>query len=279
MKKRFVLLFTIIFALSIFAFGCQNTAQQRPLDPNQSDNVRPNDKMNTPNAGGTTLSDNEVRAMVKKLTKIAENVQGVKRASIVISDRNMSNMGNTGNVGNNAPNLNTTNNNKQLNKMNNNRNMTNNNIRTPGMNNPNIGNTTGTPSPNAGITDNTSNIRNTGNANNVGRTGTPGLPGVTNNMDNAIEQGNRKQIVVMVGLELDDNAMNNTANTDNIARNVANKIKASDDQINQVFVTSDRSLMERIDSVATDVGRKPFNALGNDIDNLWRTLTAQGPAF
>ncbi len=263
MRKNFVLIFTIIFALSIFAFGCQNTAK-RPLEPNQPNNVRPNDNMGSPNTA-TSLSDNEARTMAKNLTRVAENVQGVKRASVVVSDGDRSNSNNNGNMGN-AGNVGDTGNvGGIVPRINNNSNMgTNRNQGNgAGITGSTVPNTDNVGAPIAGL------------PNNTNRTGNSNLPGGTNNMNNFPNTGNVNQITVMVGIELD----NNTRSMNNIEETVANKIKASDSRINQVFVTTDKGMMQRIDDVAQDVATKPFSTLTNDIDKLWRNLTAQGPAF
>lgn len=239
MKKKFALLFVLVFTLSIFAFGCQNAAQ-RPLNPNQPNNL--NNNITTP-SNQTNLTDSEAKTLAKRLRNKAEEVPGVKRASVVVSDNAMSGNSNTNN--NNLPNNN-------LNNMGTNRNMNNNtNVGNPG--------TTGTP----------------GNMNNRIVGNNPN----NNNMNN-VNRNNVSGIVVMVGLELNNNNLNNATNADNVQKDVASKIKASDTRISQVFVTTDASLMQRIDNVATDIANgKTINAVRTDINNLWRNLTAQGPAF
>ncbi|NLB88990.1 MAG: hypothetical protein GX790_07175, partial [Syntrophomonadaceae bacterium] len=93
MKKRLVLLVVLTFIISILTVGCQNTAQQRPLNPNQ------NNMNQTDTTTPGTLSDRELRAMAERLEDLAEEVRGVDDASVLISD--MSTMDNTG-LGNNA---------------------------------------------------------------------------------------------------------------------------------------------------------------------------------
>lgn len=229
MRKRYALLLVLVFSLSIFAFGCQNTAN-KPINPNEPNNVRNN--VTTPNNDATNLTDNEAKKLAKKLESQAENVSGVKRASVVVSDNTI--------TGRNDMSNNMVNNRNDLNN-------TSDRLRND-ITNPNV-------------------PGNQGDINN-------GVVGSNPNTNNT--QG----IVVMVGLELTDNRLDNATDTDNIQKNVASKIKASDSRISQVFVTTDASLMERIDKVAKDLANgKTVNAVKTDINNLWQNLTDIGPAF
>ncbi len=276
MNRKLVLLLVVTMIFSIFAFGCQNTAQ-RPLNPNQPNNTTPNNNpnMTAPNTTQNTLTDSEARELAERLANQAEEVDGVKRASVVVSD-NMNGANNT--TGNN--NLNN-NNNMGNNNLGTNRNGMTGNVGTNGNTGLNTGMTDGNPGLNRGTnnngltgTSNTGIINNTGTANN-------GIAGNNNNnMGNNTATNNNRGLVVMVGLELEDNNMNNASNMDNIQREVARQIKASDNRITQVYVTTDESLMGRIDKVASNIADgRTVNAVRTDIDNIFRSLTAKGPAF
>ena len=83
------------------------------------------------------------------------------------------------------------------------------------------------------------------------RTNDGGLTGITENISNRFTNNNMNNttnntrgLVVLVGIELEDNYKNNAANADTIQREVANKIKASDSRISQVYVTTDESMVK-----------------------------------
>lgn len=266
--------------VSILAIGCQNTAQQRPLEPNRNNNVTPRQSDQTPNMTGN-LSDSEMRAMAKRLSNLAEEVEGVDDASVLISD-----MGTTG-LGNNAGNNNMPN--QGLGTGTGENNMGNTDLRNNTGNNNNMG------MGNTGLRDNMdTNMGNNGTMNgnmngNVGRTNNGGLSGITENINNVnnrttnntnMNNNNGRGLVVMVGLDLKDNFKNNATNMDRIQREVANRIKASDNRIMQVYVTTDENMVDRIEDVADDiVDGGTLNTLRNDINNIYRDLIGQGPAF
>ncbi len=243
MRKNLVLILVVTMVFSIFAFGCQGTAK-RPLNPNQPNNVAPDrTDMTTPGTDQTTLTDSEARSLAKKLADEAQKVKGVRRASVVVSD-------NTANLGN------------------------------PNSNRNNVGNVApnGNTSMDTGIRDSVGTPNNGVVGPNNGMVGTPNNLGNNSVGNNNLGNNNLNGLVVMVGLELDN--MNNAGNMDNIQREVASRLKAADKRVNQVYITTDASLMERIDNVADNITNgRTMSALTNDVEDIFRSLTAQGPAF
>ena len=86
MRKSFTLLLCISFLL-ISLMGCQ-TAAKKPMTPERKPGV-------TTKKPTTEMTASERRVMANKLSKMAENVKGVKRASVVVSSIGMTNTGNT----------------------------------------------------------------------------------------------------------------------------------------------------------------------------------------
>ncbi len=86
MRKIFTLLLCISFLL-ISLMGCQ-TAAKKPMTPERKPGV-------TTKKPTTEMTASERRVMANKLSKMAENVKGVKRASVVVSSIGMTNTGNT----------------------------------------------------------------------------------------------------------------------------------------------------------------------------------------
>ncbi|NLB88931.1 MAG: hypothetical protein GX790_06860 [Syntrophomonadaceae bacterium] len=128
------------------------------------------------------------------------------------------------------------------------------------------------------------------NNNDVGRTNGGGLPGITENINTRFINNNNNMnnttnttqgLVVMVGIELEDNYKNTATSAETIQREVANKIKASDNRISQVYVTTDESMVKRIEDVVDDVedGGGALKTLRNEINKIYRELVNQGPAF
>ncbi|MEN6349813.1 MAG: YhcN/YlaJ family sporulation lipoprotein [Syntrophomonas sp.] len=88
--------------------------------------------------------------------------------------------------------------------------------------------------------------------------------------------GNTKSLVAMVGLTLTA-AINNDANRVNeIKQAVADKLKASDSRINQVLVTTDPTMIKRINDIAAGIIEgKPIQSLEKDINTLTNDLKQQ----
>lgn len=85
MRKIFTLLLCISFLL-IGLIGCQTTAK-KPMTPERKPGV-------TTKKPTTEMTASERRVMANKLSKMAENVKGVKRASVIVSSIGMTNTGN-----------------------------------------------------------------------------------------------------------------------------------------------------------------------------------------
>lgn len=148
----------------------------------------------------TEMTASERRVMASKLSKMAENVKGVKRASVVVASIGMTRTGATSNA----------------NKMTNTR-------------------TTGT---------------------------------------------NYSGQVVMVGLTLEPTATRDAATINKVKNTVANKLKASDRRISQVLVTTDPTMIKRINDVAAGIIEgKPIQNYQNDINDISNKLKQQRPAF
>jgi len=269
MSKKLALTICLAFLLSSLA-GCQNTAQ-KPLVPDQTNN------------NNMTMTADERQVMAEQLANIAENVEGVSRATVVVTTIGMDSNG----LGNNG---NMTDNNGSM--TNNNRNMTNNNgVTNNGMNN-SINNTNRVNNRLNNNLDNRLNNPNTNNGvldNNVNNT----QPLGTNNMGNNMTDNTG--VLVMVGLTLNNTNtgrntstignMGNTNNTNNMSRmnikkEVATRLKASDNRISQVLVTTNANLIKRINNVAQGLIRgTPVNNFRDDINDLTTQLRREQPTF
>jgi len=254
MSKKLALTICLAFLLSSLA-GCQNTAQ-KPLVPDQTNN------------NNMTMTADERQVMAEQLANIAENVEGVSRATVVVTTIGMDSngLGNNGNMTNNNRNM-TNNNGVTNNGMNNSINNTNRvNNR---LNNNNLDNRLNNPNTNNGVLDN--------NINNPQPLG-------NNNMGNNMTENTG--VLVMVGLTLNNtNTGGNTNNTSNmsrmnIKREVAARLKASDNRISQVLVTTDANLIKRINNVAQGLIRgTPVNNFRDDINDLTTQLRREQPTF
>jgi hypothetical protein len=234
-------LFTLVLCISFFIIclvGCQSSAQ-KPAVPDQKPKVT--DKNTT-----DEMTASERRVLANRLSKLAESVDGVERASVVISSIGMTNNdlinmdgGNKNNDANN--NLNSTNPNSKMNTDPNNNNLSNrmnNNTNNNNMNNNNMNNN-------------------------------------TNNNNNTVSGQ-----MVMVGLTLEPSAMRDPATENKIKNTVANKLKASDRRISQVLVTTDPNLIKRINDVAAGIIEgKPIQNFRDDINDITNKVRNQGPAF
>lgn len=86
MRKIITLLLCVSFLL-IGLVGCQTTAK-KPMTPARKPGV-------TAKKPTTEMTASERRVMANKLSKMAENVKGVKRASVIVSSIGMTNTGTT----------------------------------------------------------------------------------------------------------------------------------------------------------------------------------------
>lgn len=88
--------------------------------------------------------------------------------------------------------------------------------------------------------------------------------------------GNTKNLVAMVGLTVSA-AISNDANKVNaIKQTVADKLRASDTRINQVLVTTDPTMIKRINDIAAGIIEgKPLQSFEKDINTLTNELKKQ----
>ena len=194
MRKIFTLLLCVSFLL-ISLMGCQ-TASKKPMTPTRKPGV-------TTKKPTTEMTASERRVMANKLSKMAESVKGVKRASVVITSISMTKPGTT-----------TT--------------------------------TTGT----------------------------------TKMTKTSTAQTNYSGQVVMVGLTLEPSATRDTATINKVKSTVATKLKASDRRISQVLVTTDPTMIKRINDVAAGIIEgKPIQNYHKDITDISNKLKRERPAF
>ncbi len=191
MRKIFTLLLCVSFLL-ISLMGCQTTSK-KPMTPARKPGV-------TAKKPTTEMTASERRVMASKLSKMAENVKGVKRASVIVSSIGMTN---------------------------------------------------------TGVTSTTNKMTNT----NAARTNYSGQ-------------------VVMVGLTLEPTATRDAATVNKVKSTVANKLKASDRRISQVLVTTDPTMIKRINDVAAGIIEgKPIQNYQNDINDISKKLKKQRTTF
>ena len=232
MRKNLVLLICFTLILGSLAVGCNNAAQRPDLSQQQQN--QPMDRTDE------QMTESERRALASRLSDLAEQVDGVKDATVVVSSIGMTNNG--PDAGTNAgrqmqPNANG---NDGIAPLNNNQGMPTNRT--------------------------TTNNRATNNTN-------------MNNMQNQTDGNSVSGLMVMVGLSLNDK-VNGADQTNQIKRSVMNKLKASDKRISQVLVTTDPGLVQRLTDVAAGIIQgRPIQGFQNDIDDLTRNMRQQNPAF
>jgi YhcN/YlaJ family sporulation lipoprotein len=180
LRKIFTLLLCVGFLL-ISLMGCQTTSK-KPMTPARKPGV-------TAKKPTTEMTASERRVMANKLSKMAENVQGVKRASVVVSSIGMTN---------------------------------------------------------TGVTSTTNKMTNT----NAARTNYSGQ-------------------IILVGLTLEPTATRDSATINKVKSTVATKLKASDRRISQVLVTTDPTMIKRINDVAAGIIEgKPIQNFQRDITDI-----------
>jgi len=222
MRKKFLILLCIFIITS--AIGCQTSAKKPVVPEQKPDQVNNNE-----------LTASERRILADKLADIAEDVDRVEKATVIVTSIGMTNnlQKNTGNGLTNNRSNNNLNKNDNQNNQNNIRDDFNNNL-------------------------NNNNISNLNNNNRIDYSG----------------------LLIMVGLNLTNETKNNINNANSIKKTVANKLKASDNRISQVLVTSDPNLVERINDVAAGMIRgEPVRNFEDDVKDLNKRLRQQQPAF
>ena len=191
MRKIFTLLLCVGFLL-ISLMGCQTTSK-KPMTPARKPGV-------TAKKPTTEMTASERRVMANKLSKMAENVQGVKRASVVVSSIGMTN---------------------------------------------------------TGVTSTTNKMTNT----NAARTNYSGQ-------------------IILVGLTLEPTATRDSATINKVKSTVATKLKASYRLISQVLVTTDPTMIKRINDVAAGIIEgKPIQNFQRDITDISSKIKKERVTF
>jgi len=227
-----VLLICFTLILGSLAVGCNNAAQRPDLpQQQQNQNMDRTDEQ---------MTDSERRALASRLSDLAEQVDGVKDATVVVSSIGMTDS---------SPDTGT-------------------NAGRDTQRNLNVNDPTSPLNNNQGMATNrtTTNNQATNNTN-------------MNNMQNRTDGNSVSGLMVMVGLTL-DNKVNGADETNQIKRSVMNKLKASDKRISQVLVTTDPGLVQRLTDVAAGIIQgRPIQGFENDINDLTRNMRQQNPAF
>lgn len=235
MRKKIAGIIIVSLVLIISVIGCQQAAKK----PFTNDTNR-----QTTNE----MTENERRVLAGRLSNLAEEVDGVKKASVVVSDIAMTQNNPTTTPKAPTDNINTETTRRTTMPTN----PGNTNVNTPGT--PNIN----TP----GIT----NMDTPNNSNNQ--------TGVDNNTVN------QTGLVVMVGITLDSNIKNDASRMETIKQTVADRLEGADTRISQVLVTGDPDLIKRINSVASGLLKgKPVNNFEKDIKNIGNDLQREMEAF
>ncbi|MGI6413378.1 MAG: YhcN/YlaJ family sporulation lipoprotein [Syntrophomonadaceae bacterium] len=230
MKKNTVLCLGLIILLGSFIIGCQNAAQ-RPMTPEQPQQQDTTDR---------TMTETERRDLANRLSRLAEEVEGVERAAVIVSTIDVTQGDRT--IDSNR------------------------NPATPGTtaNNPGV-----MPGQPRNDVNNLNMPRNDMNNPNMPRTINPGT-----DMDDS-----NRGIIVMVGLSLNKN-VDTADKTNEIKRTVVNRLRANDRRISQVLVTTDPNLITRINDVANGIIQgRPIQTFERDINDIGRELQMQQPAF
>ncbi|WP_073088968.1 YhcN/YlaJ family sporulation lipoprotein [Thermosyntropha lipolytica] len=69
----------------IFVVGCQTTAK-KPIEPQSNQGTVPRSQNLSTAPGATVLTDAEAKALAKKLARMADNVAGVQKATVVVTE-------------------------------------------------------------------------------------------------------------------------------------------------------------------------------------------------
>lgn len=239
MKKNCSIIMLLSILLVVTAAGCQ-TASQKPIERDQNLNVTPNQV-----DSDFMLTDSEARAIANRLAIIAEQVEGVDRASVIVADL--------------APDVNDTTGGRRY------------SVNNTGGNNNRYNYTSSPTRINNGASGNNVVDLNLNNDNTITRT-----RGDTNgNNDNADNNG----IVAIVGITLDKSMMNDNQ-VKSIKQKVVNKLKACDNRISNVMVTTDPNLILRINNVASGIVQgKPIANFRDDINDLAQTMGVSRPTL
>lgn len=250
MRKKITSLLILTMVFSIIMIGCQQAAR-RPAEQNNQ------------NQTTNEMTENERRVLAGRLSNLAEEVEGVNQASVIISSNGITQT----NTPANNPNNNTTPNTMPNTAP---RSTIPTNPATDNITNP--GSTTGTNANNNNMTANPGTV-----GMNTPDSLAPGA-GLITNTDTTIN--NQTGLVVMVGLTLAGNVENNADRVNTIKQKVTNRLQGADSRITKVLVTNDPDLINRINDVAAGlIEGRPIQSFENDIRNLGDRLRQEMPAF
>ncbi len=249
MWRKITIFLILTLVLSILLVGCQQAAR-RPAEQNNNQNQTSNE-----------MTENERRVLAGRLSNLAEEVEGVSKASVVVSSIAITPNDTTNNPATNvAPNMPNTAPRSTVPS----------NPATDSITNP--GSTTGTNANNNNMTTNPGTV-----GMNTPESLAPGSKLITNT-DTTIT--NQNGLVVMAGLTLESNLMNNDEKMKTIKQTVANRLRGADPRITQVLVTSDPGLISRINDVAAGlIEGRPIRSFETDIKKLGKELQQEMPAF
>ncbi|QGU00573.1 hypothetical protein SYNTR_1979 [Candidatus Syntrophocurvum alkaliphilum] len=252
MKRKIALFLCISFITSIFMMGC-GTAAQRPVPPEQEQDQT------------TDLSTSERRVMASSISNIAEQVEGVERAAVVVTtEADTMNLDQQPNGVSPSPDV----------------------IDTPPPEGADVrDNATGVRDDATGVRDDVTTPRDT----NVGQDGrtvpmqdgqapmrdvspTPrdiGAPGPTED-----------RVTVMVGLDMNDEAADDANRRQEIQQEVVTSIEESDPRIEEVLVTTDPNLVRQINDIAAGIiDGRPIQEFQEDIIQLNNEIQPERRSF
>lgn len=225
MRKKSLILLCIAVLMTFFISGCQQ-ANKKPVVPEE----KPRTDINRT----ADLNASEKRVMADHFSNVAENVDGVKKATVVVreADDTINNSANPNNVG--RINKDTTYRNDDAQARLDNNKQTNNNM--------------------------------------VDNLDKPDY----NPLGTNTTTRERDRIVVMVGINLEDNMNTDNNREEDCKRMVKEKIMKSDQRVSDVLVTTDKSMVDKMGDVANGIIEgKPMESFSKDIDELTQDLRGQ----
>jgi len=241
MRKKMTILLCLGLMIVLVVAGCSSTAK-KPLAPAKK-------PAQLQNKTAVDMTASERRVMANRLSRVAESVPGVQKATVVVMNINMT------------------------------RNTTGTTTGTTGMTTKSMTGNTG-----KGNGMGTGTGTGTGYGTNTGTTGTTtGAPGTTttgNTATSKTQMGSKSGTVVMVGITLNKATAGSASKAASTKNMVAKRIKASDKRISQVLVTTDPGLIKRLNDVAAGIIEgKPIQSFDKDIKDLNSRLRKQKAVY
>lgn len=83
-RKNWLVILSLLLFSIISVAGCQTTAK-KPMSPQSNQGTVPRSQ-NLSTAPAANLTDAEAKALAKKLAKMADNVSGVQKATVVVTE-------------------------------------------------------------------------------------------------------------------------------------------------------------------------------------------------